>query len=69
MGYKGLKFPYGNQTMSQMFANDIALFLVSNKNNLDKTRQSLDLFAITFVAKLNMHKSITRTLDFNKRIT
>jgi hypothetical protein len=66
-GAQGFKFPNGNQVMSHMFANDIALFLVSKKNNLDKTRQSLDLFAITFVAKLNMHKSINGPLDFSKR--
>jgi hypothetical protein len=50
-----------------MLANDINLFLVSNKNNLDKARQSLDLFYVTSMAKLNMHKSITSPLDFSKR--
>jgi hypothetical protein len=50
-----------------VLANDIVLFLVSNKNNLDKTRQSLDLFAITSMAKLNMQKSISSLLDFSKR--
>jgi hypothetical protein len=50
-----------------MLANDIALFLVSNKNNLDKIRQSLDLFAIISMAKLNMQKSISSLLDFSKR--
>jgi len=50
-----------------MLANDFALLLVNNKNNLDKTRQSLDLFVITSMAKLNMHKLINSLLDFNKR--
>jgi len=32
--------------------------LVGNKNNLDKIRQTLDLFVVVSKAKLNIHKSI-----------
>jgi len=35
--------------MSQMFMDDTALFLVGNKNNLDKIRQTLNLFVVVVV--------------------
>jgi hypothetical protein len=44
--------------MSQMFVDETALFLVANKNNLDKIKQTLNLFVVVSKAKLNIHKSI-----------
>jgi hypothetical protein len=53
--------------MSQMFVDDTALFLVGNKNNLNKIKQTLDLFVVVFKAKLNIHKSIALWISTKER--
>jgi hypothetical protein len=51
-----------------MFVDGTALFFVGNKNNLDKIRQTLNLFVIVSKAKLNIHKSIALWISI-KEIT
>jgi hypothetical protein len=55
---EGLTLPKGGCVRDQTFADDIAIYLKGTKSNMDKMRSILDLFCLTFGAKINWGKFV-----------
>jgi len=57
-GVEGLKLPDSDASITdQEFADDANLYLAGYKDNLDRAKSALDLFALASGSKVNWHKS------------